>query len=387
MSGARTDRRLAAGLALGVLASVPLCAQLNASPAAIEFTNRAINRAAKNANAVQITSGQSAEKRPLRGVVVSDPRVPPSTKARVLVIAGQHGNEPNPSLAISQLAAEWAASADFADLRRKSLVLFLPVANPDGFARGSRLDSAGADLNRDWGVFSRPETRAIAGLIERWRPHVLVDAHEWTGTDSGGPQCVEISGESASPELLEVARRLRAASLVDGVTSIDSRPGRSTGLFHRYFAHRGYAAYLIETSPYTPVCEKDRLYRVLIVAIVRGAVEKRKQIETCSRAGGKCVLPPEIIAWHCSEPGRNATPTERATVTVGACASAAACCLLMFGQNRRRPARWLRSLRRCSAADIGLTLTPRGLIPDLTSRSWVSRRTRSGHRALGRAAV
>lgn len=387
MSGARTGRRLAAGLALGVLASVALRAELTASPAVIAFADRAIDRAAKDAGALQITSGQSAQKRPLRGVVVSDPGVSPDTKARVLVIAGQHGNEPHPSLAVSRLAAEWAASDDFADLRRKSLVLFLPVANPDGFARASRLDSAGADLNRDWGAFLRPETRAIAELVERWRPHVLIDAHEWTGSDSGGPESVEVSGEWANPELLEVARRVRAASLVDGVTSVDSRPGRSAGLFHRYFARRGYAAYLIETSAHTQVSEKDRIYRALIVALVRGAVEERKQIEACSRAGGKSALPPEIIAWHYGETGRNARPTERAAVTVGAGAAAAACCLLMLGQTKRRPARWLRSLRRCSAADVGLTFTPRGLIPDLTSRSWVSRRTRSGYRVSGRAAV
>ncbi len=59
-------------------------------------------------------------------------------------------------------------------LAKGGVVYFIPIVNPDGFARKRRLNDNGADLNRDFDLlpmndmrFSQPETRALADYLER----------------------------------------------------------------------------------------------------------------------------------------------------------------------------------------------------------------------------
>ncbi len=66
----------------------------------------------------------------------------------------------------------------FADLQ----FLIVPMVNPDGTARGHwRANRGGVDLNRDWGNFSQPETRAIKAWLETLptgvRPVLMIDFH------------------------------------------------------------------------------------------------------------------------------------------------------------------------------------------------------------------
>ncbi len=267
------------------------------------------------------------------------------------------------------------------------MAVFVPAVNPDGLALGVRFDSTGADLNRDWGRFSRPETRAVAEFVTRWKPHVLIDAHEWSDTRLNEPDSVELATGCASLELLHTTRRVRAASLDEGFAAIDSRPGCSTALFHRHFARNGYVAYLVETSARTPAAEKRRLYRAAITALAESAVEQRERIEACSESGGEHTLPAHVTARRDNAPTSDGESRQRAALTMGAWVCSGVCWMLAGARTRRAPTRWLRGLRRCSASDVGLIYTPRGPLPDLTSRSWVNRRTRSGHRVSGRAAV
>lgn len=52
--------------------------------------------------------------------------------------------------------------------RKKYSIALAPLLNPDGVERGHwRLNTGGVDLNRDWGPFTQPETRAIRDELER----------------------------------------------------------------------------------------------------------------------------------------------------------------------------------------------------------------------------
>jgi hypothetical protein len=62
-------------------------------------------------------------------------------------------------------------------------IIAIPLLNPDGVSRGYwRTNLAGVDLNRDWGIFSQPETRAAMAAVEalvpdRERLAAVVDFH------------------------------------------------------------------------------------------------------------------------------------------------------------------------------------------------------------------
>lgn len=123
-----------------------------------------------------------------------------------------HGDEPSGTDAAVLLAYMLAAGRDEATKRmRDDLVIHIdPTQNPDGRERwlaqlatfqgavpnpdhqaiGSGLWSSGRsnhyrfDLNRDWLPLAHPETRARVAVINRWNPHLLVDAHEMGSLDT-----------------------------------------------------------------------------------------------------------------------------------------------------------------------------------------------------------
>lgn len=70
---------------------------------------------------------------------------------------------------------------------RYGLVL-VPLVNPDGVHLGHwRANARGTDLNRDWGPFLEPETRAVGGAVRRWAAQsplrVMIDFHAtWEDT-------------------------------------------------------------------------------------------------------------------------------------------------------------------------------------------------------------
>jgi hypothetical protein len=64
---------------------------------------------------------------------------------------------------------------------RRAELWIVPDLNPDGHAAGSRVNAAGADLNRDFGRFSQPETRIARALIRQLHPWLSVWYHQPQG--------------------------------------------------------------------------------------------------------------------------------------------------------------------------------------------------------------
>ncbi len=124
-----------------------------------------------------------------------------------------HGNETSGADAALLLAYRLAASEE-EETRRildSALVIIEPLMNPDGRARAvhdlrslgglggsfddqelaragnwpfGRFNHYGFDLNRDWIFATQPETQARIALLDAWRPHLFVDAHEMGAQDS-----------------------------------------------------------------------------------------------------------------------------------------------------------------------------------------------------------
>ena len=53
------------------------------------------------------------------------------------------------------------------------------MMNPDGAEAGTRVNGAGADINRDHITLEQPETRALYQVVRRVRPDLAVDCHEF----------------------------------------------------------------------------------------------------------------------------------------------------------------------------------------------------------------
>ena len=189
---------------------------------------------AVGAEAVAI--GRSAEGREILAIKLGRGR------ARVAVVAGQHGSEPAPPLAILRLLE--MLSRDRALLRRiaeSCRLMLVAVANPDGFSRlrsclercgapnwrcecaEARLLSSGEDMNRDWLFLRNPETQAIHRELNDFDPHVVLDLHEFYAVGGCPPRWAhETEGFDAyvtdapyagvSPEIQVVSRELAELS-------------------------------------------------------------------------------------------------------------------------------------------------------------------------------
>ncbi len=147
--------------------------------------------------------GKTEEGREMPLMVISDPKVATPEGARklgrplVFVQANIHAGEVEGKEAILMLARR-LVSGDLRPLTTQLVILIAPDYNADGNEKvnvmnrtsqygpvggvGTRENSKGLDLNRDYMKLDSPEARALVGLMNKWDPHVLVDLHTTNGS-------------------------------------------------------------------------------------------------------------------------------------------------------------------------------------------------------------
>jgi len=147
--------------------------------------------------------GRTEEGRDLPLIVISDPKVTTPAAAHklgrplVFVQANIHAGEVEGKEAILKLARRMV-SGDLRAMTRQMVFLIAPNYNADGNEKvspmnrtqqhgpvagvGTRENSKGLDLNRDYMKLDTAEARALAGLMNKWDPHVSVDLHTTNGS-------------------------------------------------------------------------------------------------------------------------------------------------------------------------------------------------------------
>lgn len=103
------------------------------------------------------------------------PGSPPARPARVVVLAGVHGNEQAGLVAVPRILDRLRANEALA--ARVDLTIVTPV-NPVGAAHLSRYNGEGYDINRDFVRFDTAEARAVRRVIAQARPDFMVSLHE-----------------------------------------------------------------------------------------------------------------------------------------------------------------------------------------------------------------
>jgi murein peptide amidase A len=129
----------------------------------------------------QVQLGRSEGGRPIVVVRAGDPNA-----TRVLVFGCIHGNE-GAGIAVARALERVRSGAD---------LWIVPNLNPDGYARRTRQNERGVDLNRNWPAqwrgggrpwgtyyagsrpFSERETRIARNLIERIHPRMTIWYHQ-----------------------------------------------------------------------------------------------------------------------------------------------------------------------------------------------------------------
>jgi len=229
-----------------------------------------------------VSLGKSAVgKRDLWLVRLADPAADTAKTTRLLVLCRQHGDEPASTEAMLHLIQGIASGGDPAlrlELAHVTLYV-IPMVNPDGAGAGTRVNGVGADLNRDWGFFTQPETRAVASAAKLIHPALIVDAHNWDGNDEYNADCIEIPremetgpGRAAHQMQQQALRDLAACGYAVHPTAwgSDSNPH----LAHRWFVHQNIPSLLVETHSGSPVNRADferreGMYTALVHSLAR----------------------------------------------------------------------------------------------------------------------
>ena len=106
--------------------------------------------------------GESLEGRPLIGFVGG------GSLEAIVVLTRQHPPETSGQDAYRGFLDRLMKRNDekASTFRNRYRIIIAPMPNPDGVDEGNwRLNAGGVDLNRDWGTFSQPETKALSQWI------------------------------------------------------------------------------------------------------------------------------------------------------------------------------------------------------------------------------
>ncbi|MFA1820192.1 M14 family zinc carboxypeptidase [Virgibacillus oceani] len=156
-------------------------------------------------------NGEAMEKsETLRELMIEDPEEAqnfldenPDVKAPFMINGSVHGNEYVGTDAVLKLIDRFAYEDDEAteEILEQNILVFNVVANPDGRIIGTRQNSNGFDLNRDFVTIAQPETDANIDLIVDWLPLVHLDLHGYVIRSTDAPGLIEPTTAPHNPNI------------------------------------------------------------------------------------------------------------------------------------------------------------------------------------------
>ena len=118
--------------------------------------------------------GRSARQRRINVVLIGERFNP---QLRILVIAGQHGDEKYGRIATERLI-DYLLNTRVKEFPHICIAIF-PDVNPDGSHKNIRRTTSGIDMNRDHLRLSSQEICAVHSFIRSWKPNLIIDVHNY----------------------------------------------------------------------------------------------------------------------------------------------------------------------------------------------------------------
>ena len=191
--------------------------------------------------------GESASGASLVALEITPPGKSPWNLKRLVVMCRQHGNEPESTASGARMIYHWLGprTARERALVARTALLIVPIANPDGAALYQRRTALNIDMNRDWGQNKSVEVRALTQWIRGWKPHLVVDNHQWLPSERMPVPMAEASGGAKAQRAARIMAQRNAQS--GHALSARSRWGLDT-LAHRFWGQKYKTpAVLLET--------------------------------------------------------------------------------------------------------------------------------------------
>lgn len=159
--------------------------------------------------------GNSVEKRPVYGIRIG------AGSTKILMWSQMHGNESTTTKALFDLVNSILRETDLKWIKDNLSLYVIPILNPDGSERYSRINANEIDLNRDAQDLSQPESKILRQAFESFKPDFCFNLHGQRTIFGAG-----ITGKSATVSFLAPAQdqnlsvtptRLKAMSVINAM--------------------------------------------------------------------------------------------------------------------------------------------------------------------------
>lgn len=177
-----------------------------------------LHTAAINAGFTVETYGEIA-KYPLYGCIRESDGSSDSPK-RIYISTGIHGDEPAPPLALLELLQSDT-------LPRRHDYYICPCMNPSGLAAGTRENSSGIDLNRDYRDFSSKEIQAHRDWLKSRITSLDLALHLHEDWETKGFYLYELNLHGHSSRAVEILAVTQTVLPIESASRIDGHRARA----------------------------------------------------------------------------------------------------------------------------------------------------------------
>ena len=202
---------------------------------------------------------------------------------KVLMWSQMHGNESTTTRAIIRILEEFKAGKASMMLNQLSLFI-IPQLNPDGSMTYNRNNANDVDLNRDAVNLTQPESAALRGVFDEFKPHFCFNLHGqrtiFAAGKKGKPSTLSFLSPAVNPEGSITHARLKAMQIIIAIknslsTRLRNQIGRYDGAFNincvgDLFTSLGAPTVLFEAGHYPMDYDRDITLNFVQDAIMTG---------------------------------------------------------------------------------------------------------------------
>ncbi len=202
---------------------------------------------------------------------------------KVLMWSQMHGNESTTTRAIIRIIEDLKSGKPSLMLNHLSLFI-IPQLNPDGAATYTRFNANGVDLNRDAVNLTQPESIALRGVFDEFKPHFCFNLHGqrtiFAAGKKGQPSVLSFLSPAVNSEGSITKSRLKAMQIIVAIknnlsTSIKNQIGRYDDSFNincvgDLFTSLGAPTVLFEAGHYPMDYDRDVTLNFVQDAIMSG---------------------------------------------------------------------------------------------------------------------
>lgn len=204
---------------------------------------------------------------------------------RVLMWSQMHGNESTTTKAVLDMINFVTSDNELAKaINERCTILVIPILNPDGARRYTRVNANTVDLNRDAKLLTQPESEALRNVFEEFKPDYCFNLHDQRTLFSVGktekPATVSFLSPSSDSErnvtpTRETAMKLIVAMNIMLQNEILGQVGRYDDAFNDncvgdFFQMKEVPTILFEAGHYPHDYNREKTREYIFYALLEG---------------------------------------------------------------------------------------------------------------------